>query len=161
MATNLNNAASAPDVGHKHNDHRLKPGDDGFTVRASGSSKTAAMLGAKIADVQPEAHTPLNTDLSDTYGAAKIGGGTMEAKKAAEQVTEPVVEPAVEEPEQEAAPEADKNELAKAVDACYAERDWDRLMMLLEAQWPDVKFSKPSVMRLKSLDGIKAKYELA
>lgn len=119
------------------------------------------MLGAKIADVQPEAHTPLNTDLSDTYGAAKIGSGTMEAKKAAEQTIEPATEPAMEEPKQETAPEEDKSELEKAVDACYAERDWDRLMMLLESQWPDVKFSKPSVMRLKSLAGIKAKYELA
>lgn len=53
-----------------------------------------------------------------------------------------------------------REELALVIDECYAAKDWNRLMRLLAAEWPAVEFSKPSIMRLKSLDGIMSKYEL-
>lgn len=34
------------------------------------------------------------------------------------------------------------------------------MLQLLAAEWPGVEFNKQSIMRLKSLDGIMAKYEL-
>lgn len=53
-----------------------------------------------------------------------------------------------------------RDELRAAVDECYAAKDWPRLLQLLAVEWPGVEFNKQSVMRLKSLDGIMAKYEL-
>lgn len=141
--------------------------DDGFTVVAGGkANKVAAMLGAKVADDQPVKHAALNTDLSDTYGAAKIASGNTEAIKAAakaQNAPAPAPAPAAEADAQSTTTETagmTRAELTDAVDACYAEKDWDRLMMLLSVEWPGIEFSKNSVKRLGSLEGIMTKYNL-
>lgn len=135
--------------------------DDGFTVVAGGkTNKVAEMLGAKVADEQPAKHAPLNTDLSDTYGASKIASGNTDAIKAAaraqnEQPTEVVAEVPTEE-----SAKMTRGELAEAVAACFADKNWERLMTLLSAEWPGIEFNKNSVKRLGSLEGIMTKYEL-
>lgn len=134
---------------------------DGFTVLAAGkSSKVADMIGAKIADSPATEHAPLNTDLSKTHGAAKIAAGNIDEIKAAAKAKNDVNQQAdvVEEKPAEEAPV--REALAAAVADCYVTKDWDKLLELLQTEWPDIEFTKASVMRLKSLDNIMSKYAL-
>lgn len=140
---------------------RPQRSDDGFTITAVGrSNKMAAAIGAKVADEQPIQHAALNTDLTATHGAAKVAAGNTEAIKEAARAQNRPKQAATEAEAPADTSKMSREELKAAVDECYATKDWLRLLQLLAIEWPGVEFNKQSVMRLRSLDGIMAKYEL-